>query len=347
MPAPIILPIDGCHSTGLVSCLLRSSTMTFGSVPGASGSAVAFMYTVQVGGFIEGSRSSRALPSLAWAGAILLVWKAPDVLISFACKAFSFCARSRRMVIAFSVPPQEKPRGKRSLAITHTASLPSFLAACAHSWVSLSFSRPAMEHIFCEPTDAASCMYWPRMLTSFSPSSKLNTPAAYSAVYSPSDRPAHAWKRVAWSGLVSLSDSMPAAPARNIAGWQYRVSSSFSSGPWRQRSSRSYPRMALALSHIALTLGLSFKLDIMFLYWEPWPGNIRPTGSFGGPACTAAGFGRAVVATAPGSTKSSSSPPSGTGPVPYFMGSKPASSAAPGRLEKKPFAGFFPHCQHW
>mmetsp|Transcript_109944 Transcript_109944/g.164459 ORF Transcript_109944/g.164459 Transcript_109944/m.164459 type:complete len:214 (-) Transcript_109944:464-1105(-) len=210
--------------------------MSAGSQPGRTGSAVAFIQTVCCGGFMFGSVSSKAAASLSCAGFMSGVWKAPAVFRTLACRAPAFSAESLRKLMAFSVPPTEKPPGKRQLAIWQTASPPSFWAAATQSGWSLSFSSPATESMACLPMSAASCMASPRSFTSFSPSSKVMTPAAQSAVYSPSERPAMTEARVTASGFSSLSFSMPARPPMNIAGWQYFVSSSLDSGPLRQMS---------------------------------------------------------------------------------------------------------------
>mmetsp|Transcript_106105 Transcript_106105/g.228577 ORF Transcript_106105/g.228577 Transcript_106105/m.228577 type:complete len:358 (+) Transcript_106105:71-1144(+) len=336
---------EGSQRTGLVSCLFSSSAISLGFVPGFRGSAVTFITMVCVFGFICGRSSSSALLSFTLAGPIRAVWKPPEVFSTLAWSAPALSARSLSVRIAASVPAQEKPFGKSSLAIWQTASPPSFRAASRQHRSSVALSRPATDSMACLPTAAASCMDSPRSLTSLRPSSKEKTPAAVRAVYSPSDRPAHTWKRVAASSLSARSFSMPAMPAMNIAGWQNLVSSSFSSGPLRQSSRMSNPRMDLAFTSISCTAGMSFTVDIIFTYCEPCPGKSRPTGIGGsafGPAGSAATFG---LAAAPGSMKSSSSSPSGRGPVPYFIGSKPSDSAAPGRLEKNPAAGFLPHSQ--
>mmetsp|Transcript_100521 Transcript_100521/g.183745 ORF Transcript_100521/g.183745 Transcript_100521/m.183745 type:complete len:246 (+) Transcript_100521:214-951(+) len=241
---------DGSQSTGLVSCFLRSATMAFGSVPGAIGLAFAFMKIVQVGGLMLGSIASSFAPNFSAAGAMRSVWKPPLVFKTLACNAPFCSASSFKAITAFSVPAQEKPLGKSSLAIWQTP-LGSFFAASAQSCVSLGFSMPATESIACLPTAAASCMASPLSLTSSKPSLKLNTPAAQRAVYSPRESPAMTWARVTASSFSPLSFSTPARPAMNIAGWQYLVSSSFASGPLRQRSRMSMPKTILAVLSIS------------------------------------------------------------------------------------------------
>mmetsp|Transcript_25664 Transcript_25664/g.58345 ORF Transcript_25664/g.58345 Transcript_25664/m.58345 type:complete len:235 (-) Transcript_25664:165-869(-) len=227
------------QSTGFVSCLFSSATMSRGSHPGRMGWADAFIQTAHLGGFMRGSTSSRAAASLSWAGCMRAVWNAPEVFSTFACKAPCFSARSFRLWIAFSVPPTEKPPGKRQLAIWQTAPFPSSSTAVLRRGSSSVRSRPATDNISCLPTAAASCMASPRSLTSFSPSSKVMTPAAQSAVYSPRDRPAMADTCVTASLRSQRSCSTPASPATKRAGWQCLVSSSFSSGPSRQSFRRS------------------------------------------------------------------------------------------------------------
>mmetsp|Transcript_7578 Transcript_7578/g.17367 ORF Transcript_7578/g.17367 Transcript_7578/m.17367 type:complete len:226 (+) Transcript_7578:146-823(+) len=225
--------------------------MSLGLAPGFMAVAVAFMNTVCLGGDILGSASSNALPSFSFAGAMRLVWNPPEVLRILACRAPAFSARSFNATMAFSVPAHEKPLGKSSLAIWQMAPLPSFLAASLHRASSLLFSTPATDSIACLPTAAASCMASPRSLTSFSPSSKVKTPAAQRAVYSPRERPAQTWNLSTTSGLSPRSFSTPARPAMNITGWQYLVSSSFASGPFLQSSITSKPRMLFALASIS------------------------------------------------------------------------------------------------
>mmetsp|Transcript_85379 Transcript_85379/g.269116 ORF Transcript_85379/g.269116 Transcript_85379/m.269116 type:complete len:240 (+) Transcript_85379:338-1057(+) len=235
----------------------------------------------------------------------------------------------------FSVPATEKPLGKSSLAIWQTAPLPSFLAASPQSSFNLGFSRPATESISCLLLLAAACMASARSLTSLRPSSKEKTPAAQSAVYSPRERPAMACARETRSSFSPRNFSTPAKPATNIAGWQLAVSSSFSSGPSRQRESKSYPRMSLALLSISLTAGMSLTALIIFTYWEPWPGKSRPMGSG---LCAGAAESAAVMRSSPSSSGSASSPP-------YFLGSRPCCAAAPGRVMYQPLAGFLPNSQ--
>mmetsp|Transcript_173458 Transcript_173458/g.421906 ORF Transcript_173458/g.421906 Transcript_173458/m.421906 type:complete len:240 (+) Transcript_173458:376-1095(+) len=236
MPSAIISLQDESQSTGLVSCVLRLATMSAGSHPGRIGSAVAFIQTVCMGAFMFGKVSSKAADSFSAAGFIKGVWKAPAVFRTFACKAPAFSAMVLSSLMAFSVPPTEKPPGKRQFAIWQTAPEPSFLAASTQRGWSLSFSSPATESINCLPRPAASCIASPRSFTSFRPSSKDMTPAAQSAVYSPSERPAMTEARFTASAFSSLSFSRPASPPMNMAGWQYLVSSSLSSGPFKQMS---------------------------------------------------------------------------------------------------------------
>mmetsp|Transcript_81790 Transcript_81790/g.213383 ORF Transcript_81790/g.213383 Transcript_81790/m.213383 type:complete len:221 (+) Transcript_81790:206-868(+) len=220
MPDLIMLRTDVSQSTGVVSCLFSSSTTSFGSVPGWSGCAVVFIHTQWAGGFMLGSSSSRAFPSFSFAGCISDVWKPPEVLRIFACSTPAATAFSCSISMAFLVPAHEKPFGKSSLAIMHTPPGPSAAAASWHSFVMMSLSRPATETMPCALSVAASCIASPRSFTSRRPSSKLKTPAAHSAVYSPRDRPAATRKAPATSGRSSFSFSSPAMPATNIAGWQ-------------------------------------------------------------------------------------------------------------------------------
>ncbi len=83
----------------------------------------------------------------------------------------------------------------------------------------------------------ASCMKRPRWRTTFKPSSKLIAPAAVSAVNSPSDKPAVAWKLRA--GTRSLSSSKAAQLTRKIPGCACSVFVSSGSGPLKQIEARS------------------------------------------------------------------------------------------------------------
>mmetsp|Transcript_125445 Transcript_125445/g.222302 ORF Transcript_125445/g.222302 Transcript_125445/m.222302 type:complete len:240 (-) Transcript_125445:491-1210(-) len=236
MPALIIFRTEGSQSTGFVSCLFMLFLMVSVLPPGLMASDVKFMKMVVFGELILGKVSSIAASSFSCAGLMSSVWKAPAVFRTLACIAPAFSAFAFRMSIAPDVPPQEKPLGKSALAIEQTPSMPSSCAASAHNFSRTNFSRPATESMACFPICAASCMASPRSFTSFSPSSKEKTPALHKAVYSPSERPATKVGLSAALGLVWRSFSTPARPAMKRAGWQYRVSSSFSSGPLRQMS---------------------------------------------------------------------------------------------------------------
>mmetsp|Transcript_69320 Transcript_69320/g.215205 ORF Transcript_69320/g.215205 Transcript_69320/m.215205 type:complete len:202 (-) Transcript_69320:551-1156(-) len=196
---------------------------------------------------------------------------------------------------------------------------------------------PATESMACLHEPAASSMASPRSLTSAKPSSKEKTPAAQRAVYSPSDRPAVTLKRrAASSRSLSLSAfifSSPARPAMNIAGWQFLVCSSLSSGPLRHNSAMSKPRISFAFSSISLTAGMSLVVESIFTYCEPWPGKSRPMGS---------GFSAGALASAATTSSSSGSSGSARAP-PYLAGSRPCFLAAPGRWRYQPLGGGLPH----
>mmetsp|Transcript_3347 Transcript_3347/g.7912 ORF Transcript_3347/g.7912 Transcript_3347/m.7912 type:complete len:203 (-) Transcript_3347:852-1460(-) len=202
MPSAIILCTEGSHWTGLTSCLLSRSTITFGSVPAARGSPVTFMYTVQLGGLILGRSSLSACCSFTWAGCIKEVWKPPLVFSTLACRAPLPSARSFSFIMAVSVPATLKPLGKRTLATWQTAPEPSLEAASLQRPSRTARSSPATDTIACLPTEAASCMASPRSFTRRKPSAKSMTPAAQSAVYSPSERPAMHLALEASSGLL-------------------------------------------------------------------------------------------------------------------------------------------------
>mmetsp|Transcript_43532 Transcript_43532/g.124132 ORF Transcript_43532/g.124132 Transcript_43532/m.124132 type:complete len:271 (+) Transcript_43532:452-1264(+) len=263
------------------------------------------------------------------------VWKPPLVFSTLACRAPAFSVSSFSAKIAASEPATEKPLGKSSLAIWQTAPSPSLFAASWASFTSLAFSNPATDSIACLLEDAASAMYWPRSFTSSKPSSKVNTPATQSAVYSPSDRPATTWQRSTASALSLRSFSTPARPAMNMAGWHFEVSSSVDSGPSRHSFSTSQPRIFSACISISFTLGMSFTAESIFTYCEPWPGKRSPTGI---------GFRGLSAATARAAWITLSSRSSGSGrEPPNLAGSRPCSVAAPGRPMNQPLAGFLPH----
>mmetsp|Transcript_122943 Transcript_122943/g.348465 ORF Transcript_122943/g.348465 Transcript_122943/m.348465 type:complete len:289 (-) Transcript_122943:549-1415(-) len=284
-----------------------------------------------------GRAASSAAESASFAGCISVVWKAAECLSILACKAPVFSASSFSLLIASAVPAQENPFGKSSLAIWQTASFPpSKAAACVQRSASFARSRPATEIIACLDRCAACSIASLRTFNNRSPSSTEKTPAAQSAVYSPTESPHMHWHRVTASDRSCLSFSNPARPAMNMTGWQIFCSSSLDSGPWRQMSMRLRPRISSALLKSARTSGRSFVVDIIFTYCDPWPGNSSPMGR-----------GFMLGAAARARVKSSSSPASSrTSAEPYLLGSRPWCLAAPGRLQYQPFSGFFePHSQ--
>mmetsp|Transcript_6767 Transcript_6767/g.18277 ORF Transcript_6767/g.18277 Transcript_6767/m.18277 type:complete len:299 (-) Transcript_6767:21-917(-) len=201
--------------------------------------------------------------------------------------------------MASVVPAHEKPRGKSKFAIWQT-SLPT--ACSLQSFSKVSWSTPKTESMACGLLFAASAMASPRSFTSCMPSSKVKTPAAQRAVYSPSDRPATAPGLSTASGRISRSLMRPAMPPRNMHGWQMLVSSSLLSGPLRQYSRGFQPRIASAELTICLTSGVSLRVDSMLTYCEPCPGKRSATVVGGGPAGCAgsAGFseGTTIAGTA-------------------------------------------------
>mmetsp|Transcript_10470 Transcript_10470/g.24620 ORF Transcript_10470/g.24620 Transcript_10470/m.24620 type:complete len:278 (-) Transcript_10470:88-921(-) len=162
------------------------------------------------------------------------------------------------------------------MAIWHTP--PALLTASLQSSESFLWLRPTTESIACLLASAAACMASPRSFTISRPSSKDTTPAAHKAVYSPSEKPAMAAALFTHSASRERSCSRAAKPATNMAGWQYLVSSSFSSGPSSQSASTSHPRILLAFSSSSCTAGRSLTPAIIFTYCEPCPGKRSPTG---------------------------------------------------------------------
>lgn len=105
---------------------------------------------------------------------------------------------------------------------------------------------------------AAACMASPRALVNRTPSSNENAPAYHKAVYSPKDNPmATVAVLTAASPSVARSFSTAAADVTKMAGWLTAVESNRSLGPFTDRSSKSYPKIALAFSNKALAAGTS------------------------------------------------------------------------------------------
>mmetsp|Transcript_50383 Transcript_50383/g.161269 ORF Transcript_50383/g.161269 Transcript_50383/m.161269 type:complete len:240 (-) Transcript_50383:120-839(-) len=229
--------------------------MSAGSQPGRTGSAVAFIQTVCCGGFMFGSVSSKAAASLSCAGFMSGVWKAPEALMSRACRALAFSASAWHSSTAAFVPATAKPFWKRKLEIWQTSSSPRrFLTSAQRPW-SLFTSRPATESMACGHLFVASFMASARSFTSASPSAKLKTPAAQSAAYSPTPRPAAPWKRAATPSCSAWSFSRHARHAMKLAGRSYLGCSSFFSCPRSQRSRTLKSRISPALSSMSLTAG--------------------------------------------------------------------------------------------
>jgi hypothetical protein len=112
-----------------------------------------------------------------------------------------------------------------------------------------------------------------RAFTTLKPSSNDIAPAKTSAVYSPKLKPAHLAQFAIAAGSSTRSFSTAASPDRNSAGCAKTVSSSFSFGPLTHKSSKSYPRISAALSHISLTAGKDETLFSIPTACEPWPGK--------------------------------------------------------------------------
>mmetsp|Transcript_56456 Transcript_56456/g.165745 ORF Transcript_56456/g.165745 Transcript_56456/m.165745 type:complete len:252 (+) Transcript_56456:338-1093(+) len=222
--------------------------------------------------------------SFSFADAMSGVWKAPPVWMIFACRARASLASSTSFSMADLSPAQVKPSGNRTFAIWHTASgLASASFASLQRLSSLARSRPATLVMACGTSSVAACIAIARTLTRSRASSKSSTPAKHRAVYSPRLRPAVAWTLMTSSFLVCLISSAPARPATNMAGWQYLVSLSLSSGPLSTRSLRSQPRTFSALVSISATAGMFRHSFIMPTYCEPWPGKRIATGRAGFP----------------------------------------------------------------
>ena len=163
-------------------------------------------------------------------------------------------------------------------ATSHTTLSPSARLASATHLSRTSSLRPTTESMPWSPTFAAAAIDSARTLTTLSPSSNVIAPANTSAVYSPSDRPAHAEHDSTTAGESTRSFSTAARPARKSAGCANSVASSFSFGPLTQTSSRSYPRISFALSHISLPAGMCDTDLSMPTAWEPCPGKRKATG---------------------------------------------------------------------
>mmetsp|Transcript_101579 Transcript_101579/g.291579 ORF Transcript_101579/g.291579 Transcript_101579/m.291579 type:complete len:309 (-) Transcript_101579:742-1668(-) len=276
----IIALTVGSHNTSFVSCILISSTNVAGSAPAAIFFPVTLKYTAHLGGFIRSAKPSIALFNASWAGCMSEVWKAPEVLMIFACRALAPIAREHNSSTAFRVPAHVKPEGKRTLA-TFTVAPGAGSAAAARSQSSsrVCRGRPAIEHMACGTSSEARCMASARSFTRRRPSSKVKTPAATSAVYSPSDSPATAWQLSTASSLASLKRSMAAKPAMSIKGWQCLVSAITSSGPLSISCFGSQPKIDSAFLSMSLTKALSMTSLSMPTYCEPWPGKSSATGT--------------------------------------------------------------------
>mmetsp|Transcript_69440 Transcript_69440/g.157568 ORF Transcript_69440/g.157568 Transcript_69440/m.157568 type:complete len:242 (-) Transcript_69440:66-791(-) len=238
MPSAMACCMDCSQSTGLTSWFPSSSMMSSGEVWGPIACAVVFMYTVHLGDRILSFAACSWDIRWSLAPAIMGVWKAPEVLRTFAWRAPASSAFTFSSSTASFEPATENPFGKRWFAIWQT---PPFLEAITSLMRSLTTdsSKPATESIPCcgPPSFVASkSMASPRDFTRLSPVSKSKTPATVSAVYSPSDRPATALQSDTLLGS-SISSCLTAAnPAMYMAGWQNFVCSSFSSGPFRMMS---------------------------------------------------------------------------------------------------------------
>mmetsp|Transcript_91248 Transcript_91248/g.261161 ORF Transcript_91248/g.261161 Transcript_91248/m.261161 type:complete len:235 (+) Transcript_91248:174-878(+) len=213
--------------TGLVSCFFRRLTMSCGAVPALICDPVTFMYTAHRGGFMLGNALSNASPNSAAAAAIKDVCTACSPC-TLTCKAPAFSAASFRALTARGVPAQEKPFGKSSWAIEHTAAPPSVLRASSQSSSSFAFSKPATVIDNWSVASWATCNTSPRRLANRKPSSKPKTPAAQRAASSPKERPATAWQRTTASSRSCRNFSKPAMLPTNMTTWAFsmRLSSS-------------------------------------------------------------------------------------------------------------------------
>mmetsp|Transcript_134886 Transcript_134886/g.238635 ORF Transcript_134886/g.238635 Transcript_134886/m.238635 type:complete len:243 (-) Transcript_134886:862-1590(-) len=237
----------------------------------------------QRGGCILSLRLSMAAESSDSAGAMSDVWKAPPVLMTRAWRQRALVASSHILVMASLVPATVNPAGNRRLAIWHTGSLP-LSAAMAFSQIfsNVGRSSPATEAMLCGLRAVAFCIASALIFTSFRHSAKGRMSAAQIAVYSPRLRPATALQRSTCSFLsVAFMSSTAAMPAMNITGWQYLVSASLESGPLRQSSKTSQPRIFFASANMLFTAGKSLTSFNMPTFCEPCPGNMRQTGSGG------------------------------------------------------------------
>mmetsp|Transcript_87983 Transcript_87983/g.273336 ORF Transcript_87983/g.273336 Transcript_87983/m.273336 type:complete len:223 (+) Transcript_87983:344-1012(+) len=176
--------------------------------------------------------------------------------------------------MAASEPAHVKPLGKSSLAIWQTA--PVFSRTWAQCSSRRGFSTPAIDSVACGGPRATSATASAHTFTSERPVWNPQTPATVSAVNSPMDKPAKAPGRSTASGFCARSFSTAAKPATYTAGRQTPVSSSLDSGPRRQTSSRSKPRIFSASSSISCTFGILAASSIIDTYCDPRPGNRRP-----------------------------------------------------------------------
>ena len=146
-------------------------------------------------------------------------------------------------------------------------------ATASHICCTSSSGRPKIAAILPVCDCMAALIYRPRWCTSFTASAKLNTPAAHSALYSPSECPA---TYVGCKSSSSRSTRQIAILAVNSAGWVYAVSSKDAApdAPWHI-AHKSNPRAVEASSNVALTIGYwaaqSFSMPTPC---EPCPGKI-------------------------------------------------------------------------
>mmetsp|Transcript_15911 Transcript_15911/g.41105 ORF Transcript_15911/g.41105 Transcript_15911/m.41105 type:complete len:222 (+) Transcript_15911:343-1008(+) len=217
------------------------------------------------GGFIFCATSPRASRSFVEADSIRGVCNAPQ-LISFACNAPPSLTDFSSFCIESTVPAHVAPLGNSSFVRQHTAFGPSLSLISLHMASSFLQRIPATVSVACAGCFEASATASPCTLTMRRASSKLSTPAATSAAYSPTSRPATAPGRDALSGLVCFSCSRAANPAMKSTGWLISGWLSFDNGPFKHTSKGSQPRSPFATSSICLTPGSSLTPPSMPTY---------------------------------------------------------------------------------
>mmetsp|Transcript_50639 Transcript_50639/g.108455 ORF Transcript_50639/g.108455 Transcript_50639/m.108455 type:complete len:241 (+) Transcript_50639:32-754(+) len=231
-PSAIIATIVSSHIRRETMCFFSSPMILLGSSPGRTASAPALIHTVMLGGLIFEAMLSNIPSTFSKAGFIKGPWKAPCLPMIVVICAPHLLATTSSSVIAASKPPTEKPSGNMLQAIWQ---LPCFEAQSLQSLVSLLSSKPMTESMpWTAPEVAQVWTASPLACTNFRPSSKDQTPAAVSAAYSPTEKPAQDTALSRISGFSTLSFSKAHMSATYTRGCTMRWSPTQKRlPPWR------------------------------------------------------------------------------------------------------------------